>query len=323
MNPGVSHASASDAIEQRLAAAAQAVRARDLCAQQHRQLSAREETAAAEAAAARAEYAGAEMDVERLEHLSLARVLAALHGAREDALARETAEAEAARYRYAEAQQRLDAVRAELARLENRLAELAEAGRAYAGALAAKERYLTRSADPRGVRLLALAEERGRLTAELRELRRADDDADAAWEALAEVRDRLGTAANWSAFDTYFDHGIIANAIKHDRIDQAAQAAREADRRLAALRSDLAELGGLEPTAPRLEIGSGFRFADIFFNNLFTDLAVGHQIREAQGNVERSAQQIGALRDRLEDQLDRVTARLGAMDAERQRLLAR
>jgi hypothetical protein len=86
-------------IEQRLAAAVRAVRERDLCTRQHRQLSAREQTAAAEAAAARKEYAGAEQDVERLGHLSLARVLAALHGAREDALAREEAEAQAARYR--------------------------------------------------------------------------------------------------------------------------------------------------------------------------------------------------------------------------------
>jgi len=322
MNAGASRGSASDVIEQRLAAAVQAVRERDLCTQQHRRLGAREQIAAAEAAAARKEYTEAERDVEQLEHLSLARVLAALHGAREDALAREQAEAEAARYRYAEAQQRLDAVRAELARLEGRLAELDEAGPAYADALAAKERYLTRSADPRGGRLLALAEERGRLAAELRELRRAADDADAAGQALAEVRDRLGTAANWSAFDTYFDHGIIANAIKHDRIDQAAQAAREADRRLAALRTDLAELGGLEPTAPRLEVGSGFRFADIFFNNLFTDLAVGRQIREAQDSVERSAQQVGALQDRLADQVDWVTERLEAIGAERGRLLA-
>jgi hypothetical protein len=322
MNVGGSPPSASDVIERRLARAVQAVRERDLCTEQHRQQSAREQTAAAEAAAARKEYAGAEQDVERLEHLSLARVLAALHGAREDALAREKAEAQAARYRYAEAQQRLDAVRAELANLEARLAELAEAGRAYADALAAKERYLMTSADPRRGRLLALAEERGRLAAELGELRRAVEDADAAGEALAEVRDRLGTAANWSAFDTYFDHGIVANAIKHDRIDQAAQAAREADRRLAALRSDLAELGGLEPTAPRLEIGSGFRLADIFFNSLFTDLAVGRQIRDAQDNVERSAQQVRALRDRLEDQVDWVTDRLDAMDAERRRLLA-
>ena len=183
-------------------------------------------------------------------------------------------------------------MQAELGRLDSRQTELAGAGRAYTDALAAKERYLTSSADPRGARLLALAEERGRRTAELDELHRASDDADAAAHALAEVRDRLGTAAGWSTFDTYLDHSMVANAVKHDRIDQAAQAARGADQLLARLRSDVSDLGRLEPTAPTLEIGAGFRFADVFFNNIFTDLAVGQQIRDAQGNVDRSAQQV-------------------------------
>lgn len=65
--------------------------------------------------------------------------------------------------------------------------------------------------------------------------RGADRDADAGGNfidtanrpgALSDVQDRLGTAANWSTFDTYLDCGMIANAIKHDRIDQAAHAAR-------------------------------------------------------------------------------------------------
>jgi hypothetical protein len=311
----------SDAIEQRLAAAAQAAREYDLGGRQHVQLSARRQAAAADLDEARQQYAGEEKDVERLEHLSLTRVLAALHGSREDALAREKAEAEAARYRVAQAQQRLDAVQAELSSLEERQAQLAGAPQAYADALAAKEQYLTGSADPRGARLLALAQERGRLTAELGELYRASDDAGTAGQALAGVQDRLGTAASWSTFDTYLDHGMVANAIKHDRIDQAAQAARTADERLAVLRTDLAELGGYEPTAPRLEISAGFRFADVFFNNIFTDLAVGRQIRDAQENAERCAQQVRALQDQLRGQIDAVTCRLDAMNDERQQLL--
>ena len=313
----------SDAIEQQLAAAARAAREYGLCGQQLAHLRAREQAAAADLDAARLQYAGEEKDVERLEHLSLTRVLAALHGSREDALAREKAEAEAARYRAAQAQQRLDAARAELGSLADRQAQLAGAPQAYAAALDAKEQYLTHSADPRGARLLALAEERGRLTAELEELHRASDDAGAAAESLVEVQDRLGTAANWSTFDTYFDHGMVANSIKHDRIDQAAQAARAADRRLAALRSDLAGLGRAQPTAPRLEVSAGFKFADIFFNNIFTDLAVGRQIRDAQDNVGQSMQQVGALQDRLKEQIGTVTEQLDAMDTERQQLLTR
>jgi hypothetical protein len=116
---------------------------------------------------------------------------------------------------------------------------------------------------------------------------------------------------------------MIANSIKHDRIDQAAQAARTADQRLAALRTDLAELGGYEPTAPRLDISSGFKFADIFFNNIFTDLSVGHQIRDAQDNASRSAQQVHALQERLGNQVAAVRERLKAIEAERRRLLTR
>ena len=311
----------SEDFEQRLAAAAQAAREFELCREQHAQLSAREQAAVADLDAARQQYAGKEMDVRKLEHLSLTRVLAALHGARQDALAREIAEADAASYRIAQARQRLDGVQAQLARLAGRQAQLAGAPQAYADALVAKEQYLTHSADPRGARLLTLADEHGQLTAELNELRRASDDADAAVQALAEVQDRLGTAASWSTFDTYFDHGMVANTIKHDRIDQAAQAAHAADQRLAALRADLADLGGSEPTAPKLEISSGFKFADIFFNNIFTDLTVGQHIRDAQDNVDRSVQQVRALQDRLKNQIGAATGKLDTMGAERQHLL--
>lgn len=311
----------SDEIEQRLAAAAQAAREYDLCNQQCAELTERERTAGQDLDAARADYAGEEKDVERLEHLSLTRVLAALHGSREDALAREKAQADAGRYRVAQAQQRLDGARTNLASAVDRRAQLAGAPKAYADALTAKEQYLEQSSDPRGARLIALADERGRLTAELNELHRASNDAQAAEQALGEVQDRLGTAANWSTFDTYFDHGMVANAIKHDRIDQAAQAASAADQRLAALRSDLSDLGGTEPTAPGLEISSGFKFADIFFNNIFTDLAVGQQIRDAQDNVDRSVQQVHALADRLNDQAGKVTSRLDAIAAEREQIL--
>lgn len=311
----------SDQIEQRLAAAAQAAREYDLCGQQHAELQAREQAAAADLDAARLEYAGEEKDLARLEHLSLTRVLAALHGSRDDALAREKAESEATGYRVAQAQQRLEDARTEIKTLEDRQSQLVGAPQAYADALAEKEEYLTHSADERGAGLLALADKRGRLTAELSELHRATNDAGTAVQALADVQDRLGTAANWSTFDTYFDHGMVANAIKHDRIDQAAQAARAADQRLAALRSDLAELGRSEPTAPRLEISAGFKFADIFFNNIFTDLAVGQQIRGAQDNVERSVQQVRALQDRLGDQIGALTEQLHALDAERLQML--
>jgi hypothetical protein len=87
------------------------------------------------------------------------------------------------------------------------------------------------------------------------------------------------------------------------------------------VRTDLADLGGYEPTAPRLEVSPGLKFADIFFNNIFAELAVGRQIRDAQDHVGRSVQQVRALRNRLGDQVSTVTRRLDALAAERQQQL--
>jgi chromosome segregation ATPase len=125
-------------------------------------------------------------------------------GARDERLARERGEADAARYRVAQAQARLRDVRREHQAAQQRLDQLAAAPEAYAVALAAKERYLTESGDPRRRSLLALAEERGRLAAEVQEMTEAVQAAGAAARALAGVQDRLASASGWSTYDTFF-----------------------------------------------------------------------------------------------------------------------
>ena len=311
----------SDDIEPRLAAAATAAREFELCGQRCADLQARRDDVAAEVARARARLAGETQDVGRLEHMSLTRVLASLHHSREDDLARERAEAQAARYRVADAESRLAAVDADLDRARARRADLSDAPRAYADALAEKERQLTRSADPRGAQLLRLADERGRLTAESSEIAAAQEAAQDALTALADVQDQLGSASNWSTYDMMFGGGMIGNAVKHERMDQAAAAAAEADRRLATLRTDLAGLARAEPTAPRLQLSGGLRFADLFFNNIFTDLAVAQQIRDGQDNVARAVQLVDDLRHRLADQANGARIRLAELDRQRTELL--
>ena len=318
MSPG----SADSAnIEQRLAAAAQAVREREVISQRQADLRARQDELETELAALR-EHASAERtDVERLEGMSLARVLAALAGARAERLARERAEADAARYRVAQAESRLDAVRGELAAADGRLAALESAPRAYAAALDEKERYLSRSGDRRGAALMTLADEQGRLTAELKETGEAVSAADAATAALADVQDVLRSASGWSSYDTWFGGGMIASSVKHDRMDEAAQAAAVADQRLAVLRTELADVGDPGLTAPQLAIGGGTKFADVWFDNFFTDLAVADRITQAQQQVTDSAEIVQRLRGGLTARASAARARLAAIEAERERLL--
>jgi hypothetical protein len=68
-------------------------------------------------------------------------------------------------------------------------------------------------------------------------------------------------------------------------------------------------------------VSAGLRFTDIFFNNIFTDLAVGHQIRQAQDTVDRSVQLVAEVRAKLADRTAAANERVAAIEAQRQQLL--
>jgi len=311
----------SDDIEQRLAAAAQAARELEVTRQRSADLQARQDHLGSELAVLQAQYQHEQKDVDRLEHLSLSRVFASMKGSREDALTREQAEANAVRVRVADAQARLEAVRSELQAAQNRLGQLASAPQAYAAMLAEKERHLTESGDPRRATLLSLADERGRLNAELAEMNQAMAAADAARQALSVVEDRLGSASGWNTYDTFFRGGMLATAMEHSRLDDAAAAAAEADRRMAVLRTDLTELDRVAETSPMITLSSATRFVDLWFNNIFTDLAVRDRIQQGQQNVAQSLQMVSAIEGRLKTQSAEVQSRLSQIEAQRRDLL--
>lgn len=260
-------------------------------------------------------------EVDRLEHVSLTRVLMALKGSREEELTREHAEADAVRLRVADAQARLEAVRTEHQAALDQVDHLASAPDAYAAVLAEKERHLTESSDPRRAALLQLADERGRLNAELSEMQKALQAADTARQALSVVEDKLGSASGWNTYDTFFGGGMIATAMEHSRLDDAAAAAAEADRRMAVLRTDLTELDQVEQTSPLITLSSATKFVDLWFNNIFTDLAVRDRIKQGQQNVAQSLQMVSAIEERLKAQSAEVHARLTEIEAQRSGLL--
>ncbi len=270
----------------------------------------------------RRRYAIEQRDVDRLENLSLTRLLAGLRGSRTRDLDRERAEAEAARYRVAEGQDRLDALRAQLTEVEARLAATSTAPNTYAALLAEKERQVRASGTGPAGRLTELAEQRGRLTAELKELTEAQAAARAAAQALDEANRLLESADGWSTADTFLGGGGLSSMIKHSRLDEAADRAAEADRRLAVLG---AELRDVDPAGPapvgQLDVGGFTRFADVWLDNIFTDLSVRSRIKDSLDNLGGTAAQVGRIRAALAERISTNRSRLAALDRERNALL--
>ncbi|MFG2107183.1 hypothetical protein [Micromonospora chersina] len=311
-----------DDIDRRLAASAAAIREYDLAGQRLRELSVRIGAARAAVSALRERLDAEQADVERLEGLTLSRVLAAVRGGRDDALARERAEADAARLRLAEAERLLAALRDESVRTQARRRRLATAPGEYAALLDERERLLTASDDPRRPRLLELAEQRGRLTAEHRELTEAVGEARNAESALHHLGELLSRAADWSTYDA-LGGGLVTGLVKHDILDEAADASARVDRALAALRTELADLPGpaLGPATGRMDELT--RFTDIWLDNPFTDVVVLRRVERSRDETARSQGEVAALRRVLELRAAELGARLAAVETERGELLKR
>ncbi len=310
-----------DDIERRLASAAEALREHEVIGRRSVELRRRADELIDHLVDLRARHASEQADVDRLEGLSLTRVLVSLRGARDDRLARERAEAYGGPLPGRRRGVRLAALRREQAAAHARLDDLADAPLLLCRD-ARREGTVSRGfCRPRRERLLALADERGRLTGELHEIAEAVQAARAAADDLALVRDGLRGASGWSTYDTFFGGGVLSSAMKHSRLDATAFAAARADRSLAVLRTELADLPNVVPTAPTLAVGNLTRFVDVWFDNIFTDLAVRGRIKQAEENVFRCLRMVDDVRTRLEQRTAATHDRLAAIATERGDLL--
>lgn len=177
--------------------------------------------------------------------------------------------------------------------------------------------------DPRRSELSDLADERSRLSRELAAMRKARQLAEAARQALSDLRGKIGSASRWSAYGTFFGGGRTATAAVHRHLDEAAEAAAEADYRLDLLRTELAGLHGTMPTFPLLAISARTKLVDLWLGNIFTAMAVHDRIKQARQNVDHSLQVVQEVQEQLTSRAAQAQARLTSIEAKRRDLLAR
>lgn len=305
-----------DDIETRLAALAGLARETELLQTRRAELDGRHAQHTTALAELVRNWAGEMRDVERLEGMSLSRILVALRGAHAEQLSRERAEAAAAGYRLAEGESRLAAIEKERSAVASRLADLADLPARYAAAIDAKERHLHRAGGPQLGRLLALAEQRGRVEAELRELQEAGLAAEAALSALAEVRRQLDLASTRQSADNFLGGALTVG--KPHWLDGVGWAAAHADRCLVVLHTELADVGLARPLGNRPRgIARPTGFSEVFFSNL----AIRDQINTAIRNTDASAHLVSAVRHDVAQRTEAARTHWAALQRERHGLL--
>ncbi|MEZ5203168.1 MAG: hypothetical protein R2701_01915 [Acidimicrobiales bacterium] len=308
-------------VERELTDASAARRERDRLVAQRQAVEAQIEISTGALRASEQQAALLDEDIHKLEGASLARILAGLRGVRDAELTRAQAQRELASYAVREAaatHRALDDQRADLVR---RIEGLGDVDRRWTAALDARQAQIEVHRLDGAVELGQLAERRGRVRAERREVTEALAAAVDADAALVRAAGHLGSADNWSFYDTWLGGGMFSSAIKHDRIDVAAAELRRVDRALARLSVELADLGraGIDAIAVR----PSTRTFDIFFDNIFSDMKVASQIASGRDRVLDARRAVARVHRDLTARAEELDALQRGLEEERAALLGR
>jgi hypothetical protein len=227
------------------------------------------------------------------------------------------AQAAAVRRRLADLQARKRQLLDDLRELNEQIAEVADAQRAYEDALVRKERLLRGSDDPRAVELAEIADRLAGVEADLREQDEARRAGAEAVRALLDVREHLNSAhasATWGPLAGGQGHGG-----KHGHLESAERAGLTAQRALDVLGRKLASI----PVAvgPRAGNPGSRWYVDMFFDNFVTNTIRRHSIAETYDQIEEMIQWLSSLIERLCPRAEEMVELCAALQARRRELL--
>lgn len=253
-------------------------------------------------------------DVDRLEGRSFKSLLMDILGRKDEALDRERAELAAAVLKHDAAQKELDAVENLIAEKQQLLNRIADAQAEYARLLREKADFIGRMGGPDAEELIALRQAIARSEAMCEELseaicagRRAESLAERAFEAL-------DSADAWGTVDL-IGGGLISDLAKYDKMEKARGCIEELQGQIRLFRAELADVA-MEARV-EVETDGMFRFADFFFDDIFTAFSAKDRIKRSMDSVGEALRRI---RQAIYELETRLRSEQGELSAARERL---
>ncbi len=246
-------------------------------------------------------------DVDRLERGSLAAFFYQMVGRMGEKMDKEQQEAYAARVRYDAAARELASIDADLARLEARLKGLSGCEQRYQDALMERFREIKATNSPAAQELMESESRVVDLKLRRREIREAIQAGKKALKRTEAVLESLDSARGWSTMDL-IGGGVWSDLAKYDHLDEAQEQVEQLQVDLRRFKTELADV---EINADIQVTVEGFlRFADFFFDNLFTDWEVRDHIDQSIEQVKDTRRQIQRVLDKLERMEGSIKAQL-------------
>lgn len=259
-----------------------------------------------------------ERDVEKLEKLTISSILASLRGSKDEDMDRERAEAYTARLRLQEAERQLAEVREEILDRQRRIAENKNCEAEYEALLREKEAELRRRDPALAEKLADLERGELELTARRKELREAEEAGQQVLFQLNAALGHLEDAEGWGTWDV-FGGGLVSDVMKYSRLDDAQQQLTGVTSALRRYRTELEDVA--RTVEFNMKHDDFTQTMDIWFDNIFTDLAVLDRIRQSRDQLLDLESRVRGIQEGLTWDLEKVETELNALRTERDELV--
>ncbi len=258
------------------------------------------------------------LDVEKLNKLSISSIFYTMLGKKEEKISKEEAEALTIRLKYETCLSTVLDMENHIDKIRNEFYQYSGCEDKLKAVLEEKKNLILNSKDNITEKILNLMEYESNLHSNIRELREAITSGDSVYSSLQTTEESLDSAKSWGTWDL-FGGGLISDIAKHGHIDDAQNQAEATKRLLATFKHELADVANIQ--VYDIEIGSFATFADYFFDGLLADWFVQNKISDSLDNVCQCKSQITTILSRLNAQLKSEELKLQKVQDEIKQLI--
>ena len=268
-----------------------------------KELTAQRDQYAAQAGDLQKRFQDEQEDVDRLEGRSLAAFFYNVIGKKGEKLDKERQEAYAARVKYDAASRELAGAEEDLRRCQRELNEVWDSESQYQALWKEKIQAVIQAGGPVGEKILNLEERISYLEGQQKELNEAISAGQKALSVADQVLSSLDSAEGWGTWDLV-GGGMLSDLAKHSHLDTAQSSVEHLQSQLRIFKTELADVTVDEDF--QVSIDGFLRFADYFFDGIFTDWMGLDRIHQSQDRVQDTRNQIDQVLRRLEERLNQV-----------------
>ena len=240
------------------------------------------------------------LDVENLEKNTLTSLFYKCLGIQEKRVEKEKEEALAAKLKYEACKVREEDLIRNMGKLTKKHYEMSQIQKRIDALKKEKSRLLEESNTKEGQEIQLLRQNIEDLKREIKEIKEAISPGEAAISVLRDALRLLDSAGNWGTFDL-MGGGLMADMMKHDKIDDAKRCIMNGQKYLQRFQVELKDVNiSFDRT---IEIPKGAVLADFFFDGLIADWYMQSKINQSKDNVSKICRQVVDVVNVLSNQL--------------------